>query len=441
MKSLENLAFFVRSCPIIIETSDKTKPPTFNLGRNYVYVANFDNGEADESIIRKALWYLSRQRYSSIGINDFVLSEEDKQTLGTIVPSSERPYPFKSYSYKRGFMVPLRVQPNNPVYLHPFESIRVWKGKLYPGGSIVGQEYDPLIKNIFIQWLNQKLPLEIKELFSDPLEDNARLNRMIGSQAYRVFRNKNISPEIKQIAKGINDSRKKQREEAVSVDDLEKAVRFLVGDMDWGGYHTQPTTGLVYDGCVGDWVLKEHREWVSNQSEAERAIKAIANAAYEIRQNYPRKGLEVRHGLVHAQAYRKLERIASQNADPEIVSRIIKIHVNGTNMQINKIDPNDPQRFLKEEWIFGNLGHAMFYSGALEGLFDIPHAQEDYEKIGRERVSQWQEGVIPYSLELNLMIRIMENYLSAKRFRDEVNKWLERHEREKVNWLEIKNEL
>jgi hypothetical protein len=455
MTSLESMAFFVRSCPLIIETSDKTKPPVFSLGRNYVYVADFNNGEPEENIVRKALWYVSRQGYSNIGVNNTALTEQEKLKLGTIVLSKERPYPFKEYSYKRGFMIPLRVAPDNPVYLHPFENLHVSRGRFFIRGEIIGQQYDQHLRKIFKEWVTKKtFPQEVSNLFLDPLQDQARLYRMIGNRAYKVSQNKNISSDIKQIADKIQELRREQRQKGVSVERLEDAVRLMSQDLNLTGHYSEPVSTFVFGPNPNwndrwEWHTEMRKSYIPppNEVEIEKARRAIAQAAYDIRQGYKQKGWEVRHGLVHAQAYRKLERIASQNADPTIIKQIIKRHFEGTGIGINKQgkdknrnDPNyDFPDYNPPQYGYGDFRHAMLFSGALE--YSIPDTEEDFKKIGILRVSQWKENVMPYSQEFNLIINLLRRYLLRKRFRDEVNNWLNRHGKEKVDWLEIRTRL
>ena len=417
MESLENLAFFVRACPIILETSDKVKNPVFNLGRNYVYVADFDNGEPDINIARKALWYLSRTKYSDFGINDYAVTIEGKSRLGTFVPTREMPCPFRYY-YKKGFMSPLRVAPVNPVYLRPFEYLFFWKGKIHRGTYFVDYEYDPFLRNLFSKWLEGEVPYAFAEIFSDPIENHKRLYRMIGSQTYKIAKNKNISPEIKEVVELISRERRKEREKGIPVEDLEPAVRLMARGLDEGEYDP------YWDDRSGSWI--NHASGFSKE-EIEKAIKVIAQAAYDIRQGYARKGQEVRHGLVHAQSYRKLERIASEKADPEIVSKIIQRHKEGYDMK------------AENYYVFGDFREAMALSGVFR--FPEPVSDDDCERIGRLRVPELLTGKIPYAREMKVIGEIMRNYLSRKRFHDEVNNWLRRHLGRTVNWLEIKREL
>ena len=441
MKSLENLAFFVRSCPIIIETSDKVKPPAMGLGRNYVYVADFDNGEPDVNVVRKALWYISRKsRYHSIGINDSVLTEEDKLKLGTIVLSRERPRPFKGYPYKKGFMFPLRVVPQNPVYLHPLEDVFIQRRKLM-SHTVKYSGYDPSLKNLVEKWLEGETPQELAELFSDPLEDTQKLCRMLGSQTYQIAQNQTISPEIKALANPIRKEKRKQREKGIPVEALEKAVRLLVGDLDWTTYSNPHR--VYYDRCPigqglgGYWVTKFDSNPGPPEEEIIRAIKAIAQTAYDIRQGYPDKGWEVRHGLVHPQSYRKLKRLASEKATPEIVSEIIQTHIDGTWMKV----PREREDWPGYESYFGDFRQAMFYSGASRTAIEYPSYEKEYEEIGRLRVAELLVGKQPFTREMRVLTKIMKNFVVRQRFHNEVNNWLQRQKGERVDWLEIKRDL
>jgi len=217
---------------------------------------------------------------------------------------------------------------------------------------------------------------------------------MIGSQTHKVSENKKIPQGIKSLSESIRKKNKGLLERGISVSELESAVR----------------------------ITAEGLENTYRESEVDEAVSTIAQVAYEMRQDYPKKGREVRHGLVHAQAYRKLKRLASEIANPDVVREIINRH------------------FDLEEIGFTDFKTALLEAGAFERKPIIEPWR--YGEIGKMRVSQWlrEEGV-PYSCELDIMMKIMRHSLSRRRFTKEVNAWLKRHNKPEINWMELDTEI
>ncbi|MEN9626066.1 MAG: hypothetical protein RL557_394 [archaeon] len=443
-RSVEDLAFFFRSCPIIVPTqisqrNRRRKQKQLLFGQQnsgeYGYAIDFDNGEGDERLIRKGLWYIGGERYSYIWINDHPISLEEKSQLTALVPYSERPWPFISFSHAKGFMFPVRVPIVNPVYLHPFEKLTVQRGKPYFRSEFTDREYDPLLTNVMNQWIESKqIPPQLKKLFEDSSEDQQKLHRMIGSKTYRISENKEISPEIKRIA---DEKRTRNREKiAITLSDLETVVSMVALQKDESGEGYIPLINPPPPFRITEW-FRTHDNHPYSVEHIQRAVHSIAQAAYEIRRGYKRKGWEVRDGLVHRQAYKKLERMASEKAHPEIVHQILEdIKQDSWNNNYPQVIHDLNPMYHKPELSTCTSFRSAFYYLILKDK--IPSVSpEVYEQIGELRVQQWLSGAKPYSRELDLMCRIMNNYLAKTRFREEVNQWLQRHIQRTVDWKVI----
>lgn len=429
-KNLENLAYFFRACPIVPRFGQGKKVPMLGLGNDYAYAADFVFGnESDEQVCRKGLWWVFRERYSYFGINDFVATPAYKASFG-FVPSCERTGIFKKYFYKKGFMHPVRVPPTNLVELNPILSFQIVYGKLFDSqietkyeedGKWIELEYDKTISRILENWVKGKqAPLEVMSLFSDEEEDQSKLREIIGSATYHVFENSNIHPEIKEIARTERKRIKEEYEKGIPLTTLEKAVEIM-------------SRGIFEEELDDEEEIPE---------DIIQAGKVIAKAAYEIRQAYPRKGYEVRHGLVHRQAYRKLQKIASERTDPVLVEKLINAHFEGVNLK-GKIEQGKlfgiriiPKKINAP----GDFRLAMLLAGAFN--FSKRVSPQAYQNIGDIRVRQFLDGnVLPYSEEYRKIISLLCHHLPKTRFRDKVNDWLRRHEREEIDWREIIKEI
>lgn len=154
------------------------------------------------------------------------------------------------------------------------------------------------------------MPEEIINIFQKAGDKLPKFYRMLGSQTYYLRRNLQIGVEAREIALELANRKRKILEKSISppIDFLSAAIGLSLG---------------LYRCQVHDLRNIDFERGPVTDQETLQAINALAKAAYSIREAYPKKGLEVRTGLVHPQSCPKLEKLAAKNADPKIVKLIL----------------------------------------------------------------------------------------------------------------------
>ncbi len=400
LESYRSLGHIFSSGAIVIMPefydSEQREEHLFFPSEDYIYGVFFNSKTRNsEEFAREGLWWCMRQkRFVNFGLNG--KSKDRSKVIGRVFPILRKQK--KLWQLRWGFpdeMISLCV-------VSPIELVYLSSRK---------EEARNLVNN----WIETgKLPYLCRDLLEGKGEDINRIYRMIGLQTLKAGDNKGFGGNLKSV---IRETKEKMREERRKIEmrALTEIVRRVAVDR-VAGVAARKVIGL------GEAILNSC-EW--GEQKISRAIGAIVEGAYSIRQGYERKGNEVKHGLVHAQAYRKLEKIASENAEPEIVSTIL-----------HRADqPGYGWGLFKEEFRGSMMPRRMF---------PYEYKYGDAIKVGRLRTLEFIEDErVPYKNEARLMTKMLTHNLNRAQFRDEVNRWIGRYcngEFACVNWEELDKE-
>ncbi len=406
---IAKLGYFFGCCPLYVNKDHRQLslfPP-----HEIVLVVDFREEKEDlESLVKKALSWVGRRKFVEFGINGI---PADRQRW------EEIPVKGKYRKLVGKAVKPLnlyRAEARNPVYLFNRE-----------------QEAEALVE----QWnLTRKIPEEIRNLWMDSDEDQAKLQSMVGRQVYKANDNKGYGRKLQTL---IHHHKQKYR--------TSRKAR----EAFWKGWKSQPKLGplkirelgviasLPASFIPGEFT-EEYGYTAPSQEKIETAITALAQAAYEIRMSYPCKGNSVRDGLVHIQDYGHLYELVRKQCDREILCRIL---ANG----LGEFTESGGETFWSQKWEAEAEGDVRFVVAAsMECSHRVrPHPPEkysltpnDYQRIGYLRVGEFlQKRKIPYAREARTITKILTMYLNRKQFQREVNLWLEKHRQERVHWEEL----
>ncbi len=397
---IDTLAYFFRSHPLFIY---KNPQKYLFSPSQFVAVLTFErdpchaNGElredTDERVVRRALSWIGKMRFAEFGLNG--------------MPSA----------------------PQQPLTRKELTALRVkrWQRWISNVGWAAAQP--PLVhlddcsqraNAIAETWLTSgRLPTEISDCFTDGSEDAERLYGMVGRQTYKVHRNKGFGTESQELLTRYAGQVKE------SLCTLAKY---------WEDYFKRPKrTILGVEDLIG--IISLPACSVTAKVElVEQATQSLANAAYDIRLRYPKRGWEVRTGLVHESDYRELADLACRCADEKIVKRILANGCAGYEDETGYWEPEEEGdvRFVVAAALMRNTPNPPHIT------FLEPAA---YTLIGKARYKEFAEqGHTPYLREATVIKKILRLNLNKKQFRNAVNNWLTNNAHTPIDWGNLKFE-
>ncbi|MEE9526019.1 MAG: hypothetical protein V3V78_05430 [Candidatus Woesearchaeota archaeon] len=384
-EEIEKIGFFLQGYPIAVEK--KVNSSLFPPFGSCVKVLDFvELGDSLEKIVRRALSWVGRKRYHGFGVL------HDKLKVGNLryLSKKDKEYPKEAMRDRRA----------RHAYIAPF------RGDFHLLGDL-----EKRACGVMDNWLvNKEMPQEVYDLWTDSSEDHEKLQYMLGVQLYRLKRRKGFSQELRKCL----DHHKK-----IMLDSIKAIDKHLTDRYERAEFNIEELEHVVAVVATGIKNYFFERKYTDESLDA--TVSAMAQAAYEIRSTYPRKGWEVRTGLVFWNDYPRLTRrameISSDPATPDIIMYMTILNRKdwgGYNYRTGAWDVCDPE--------FG-----------MPPLYRI--SREDYSEIGGLRVRELiEEGKAPYKKERELMTKILNLNLNKKQFRGEVDNWLAHYSRDPVKW-------
>ena len=275
-----------------------------------------------------------------------------------------------------------------------------WHGKIaivpkQPPLQIMNDNYVEAQKTIAYWMQGNKIPLSIIDLFEDGTEDKEKMLSMLGRQTYRCSKNKGFGNKTADII-NLYKSR------ALEIKSLRKENAKEL----WRQYSDFIKEPLSVEGLIYVMNLTLDVLDLDNFLGCPD-LDIIADAAYNIRNSYPKKGWEVCDGLVKEEDKGKLiETIESDINDSSLIYWLIE------------------ESFIRTYGFPAVTFYSELSNDVIRDSSQKSLKNEDYSKLGNERLNDFIAGSFPYKRESHIITKLLRYNLNKKHFRRIVNDWM-----------------